>query len=136
MISIAYVSSAAVAFNETKLQNLVAQCQRINERLGVTGILVYSDGNFMQVIEGADLATDALYDLIRRDKRHHGVTTVHRQPIEAPEFQGWSMAYNILPPRPIRTNRVPHAFLDQARQRPLPLPIGTSASLVCSFMQP
>lgn len=136
MISIAYVSSAAVAFNETKLQNLVAQCQRNNERLGVTGILVYSDGNFMQVIEGGELVTDELFSCIKRDARHHDVTTVHRHPISTREFQGWSMAYNILPPRPLRTNRVPHAFLDQARQRPLPLPSGTSASLVCSFMQP
>ena len=52
MISIAYVSSAVGAFNETKLLDLVAQCQRNNEKLGVTGILVYSDGNFMQVTEG------------------------------------------------------------------------------------
>lgn len=59
MISIAYVSSATVAFNETKLQDLVAQCQRNNERLGVTGILVYSDGNFMQVIEGGELVTES-----------------------------------------------------------------------------
>ena len=136
MISIAYVSSAVGAFNETKLLDLVAQCQRNNEKLGVTGILVYSDGNFMQVIEGGDLATEALYDLIGHDVRHRDVTTVHRQPIESREFQGWSMAYNILPPRPLRTNRIPHAFLDQARQRPLPLPSGTAASLVCSFMQP
>ena len=70
MISIAYASAATVPFNETKLLDLVAQCQRNNERLGVTGILVYSDGNFMQVIEGADLVTNALYDRIRRDVRH------------------------------------------------------------------
>ena len=56
MISITYVSSAVFKFNEATLLDLVDQCQRNNLRLGVTGILVYSDGNFMQVIEGADLS--------------------------------------------------------------------------------
>ena len=134
MISITYVSSAVPKFSETTLLNLVDQSQKINERLGITGILVYSDGNFMQVIEGADLPTLALYERIRRDVRHRDVITVHHQPIEVCEFQGWSMAYNILPPRRLRTNRIPHAFLDRARLRPLPLPQGSASSLVCAFM--
>ncbi len=135
MISITYVSSAIFQFNETTLLDLVDQCQRNNERLGITGILVFSDGNFMQVIEGADLVTNALYERIKLDVRHQGVTTVHQQPIEVREFQGWSMAYNILPPKALRTHRVPHAFIDRARQRPLPLPQGSASSLICSFMQ-
>jgi Sensors of blue-light using FAD len=135
MISIAYVSSAVFSFNETALLDLVDQCQRNNARLGITGILVYSDGNFMQVIEGADLPTYALYDRIQRDVRHRGVTTVHQQLIQVHEFRGWSMAYNILPPKGLRPHRLPEAFLDRARQRPLPLPLGSASSLVCSFMQ-
>ena len=134
MISITYVSSAVPEFNESMLLDLVDACQKTNERLGVTGMLVYSDGNLMQVIEGADLPTFALYERIRRDARHRDVTTVHHQPIEAPEFQGWSMAYNILPPRRLRANRFPHAFLDRAQLRPLPLPQGSASSLVCAFM--
>ena len=134
MISITYVSSAVSRFNETGLLDLVDQCQQNNKRLGITGILVYSDGNFMQVIEGADLPTLALYERIRRDVRHKDVTTVHHQSIEVCEFAGWSMAYNILPPKALRINRLPQAFLDRARQRPLPLPQGSASSLVCAFM--
>jgi hypothetical protein len=135
MISITYVSSAVFPFNETTLLDLVGQCQSNNQRLGITGILVYSDGNFMQVIEGADLVTHALYDRIEHDVRHRAVTAVAQQRIDVREFQGWSMAYNILPPKALRTHRLPHAFLDRARQRPLPLPQGSASSLVCSFMQ-
>lgn len=136
MISITYVSSAVRQFREATLLDLVEQCQGNNTRLGVTGVLVYSDGNFMQVIEGPGLVTHALYDRIRRDDRHRNVTTVHIQPLEVREFQGWSMAYNILAPRPLRTMDIPHAFLDRARLRPFPLPHGSASSLVCSFMQP
>jgi hypothetical protein len=135
MISITYVSSAVFPFNEKTFLDLVSQCQRNNERLGITGILVYSDGNFMQVIEGADLVIHALYDRIKLDARHRAVTLVAQTLIDAREFQGWSMAYNILPPKALRTPRVPYAFLDRARQRPLPLPAGSASSLVCAFMQ-
>ena len=134
MVSITYVSSAVFPFTPATLVDLVDQCQRNNARLGITGMLVYSDGNFMQVIEGADLVTQALYDRIRRDARHRDVTTVQQESIEACEFPGWSMAYNILPAKPLRTHRVPHAFLDRARARPLPLPTGSASRLVCSFM--
>ena len=135
MISVTYVSSAVYRFSEVTLLDLVDQCQRNNERLGVTGILVYSDGNFMQVIEGADLVIHALYERIQRDSRHRGIHTVHQQVIQAREFRGWSMAYNILPPTALRTNRTPHAFLDRERRRALPMPAGSASSLVCSFMQ-
>jgi hypothetical protein len=135
MISIAYVSLANFQFNESTLQDLVDQCQRNNQALGITGILVFSDGEFMQVIEGPDLVTNMMYERIKLDSRHRDVTTVHRQTIEAREFEGWSMAYNILPPKSLRKSRIPHAFLDRARQRPLPLPQGSASSLVCSFMQ-
>ena len=107
VISITYVSPAVAQFSETTLLHLVDQSQKINERLGITGILAYSDGNLMQAIEDADLPTFALSERIRRDVRHRDVTTVHHQPIEVCEFQGWSMAYNILPPRRLRTNRIP-----------------------------
>ncbi len=135
MISITYASSATSLFSEALVPDLVDQCQRNNSRLGITGILAYSDGNFMQVIEGADLVIDTLYQRIKLDPRHRDVTTIHQQRIEAREFQGWSMAYNILPAKPLRTHRLPEAFLDRARQRPLPLPEGSASKLICSFMQ-
>ena len=135
MISVTYVSSAVYRFSEATLLDLVDQCQRNNERLGVTGILAYSDGNFMQAIEGADLVIHTLYERIQRDSRHRGVQIVHQQAIEAREFRGWSMAYNILPPTALRTNQTPQAFLDRERRRALPMPAGSASSLVCSFMQ-
>ncbi len=45
MVSITYVSSAVRQFRESTLLDLVEQCQINNQRLGITGVLVYSDGN-------------------------------------------------------------------------------------------
>ena len=135
MISITYVSSAVLHLRESSMQDLVEKCQGNNKRLGVTGVLDYSDGNFMQVIEGPDLVTHALYDQIKRDNRHRDVTAINIRPLEVREFQGWSMAYNIIPPRTLRDTAIPHAFLDRARPRALPLPNGSASSLICAFMQ-
>lgn len=135
MISITYISSATAPLSDEALLKLVDQCQKTNQRLGVTGVLVYSEGNFMQVIEGAELVTLALYERIKLDTRHAGVTTVNEQQIQACEFDGWSMAYNILRPKSLRAPRLPQAFIDRAGRRPLPLPQGSASRLLWSFMQ-
>lgn len=135
MISITYVSSAASPFGDDALLNLVDECQVNNRKLGITGVLVYSEGNFMQVIEGAALVTQSLYERIKLDPRHRGVTTVNEQHIQVCEFSGWSMAYNIIRPKTLRAPRLPQAFIDRAGRRPLPLPQGSASSLLWSFMQ-
>jgi hypothetical protein len=135
MISITYVSSATSPFGDDALLNLVDECQVNNQKLGITGVLVYSEGNFMQVIEGAALVTQSLYERIKLDARHRGVTTVNEQPIQVCEFAGWSMAYNILRPKSLRAPRLPQAFIDRAGRRPLPLPQGSASRLLWSFMQ-
>jgi Sensors of blue-light using FAD len=135
MISITYVSSATSPFGDEALLNLVDECQLNNQKLGITGVLVYSEGNFMQVIEGAALVTQSLYERIKLDARHRGVTTVDEQHIQVCEFGGWSMAYNILRPKSLRAPRLPQAFMDRAGRRPLPLAQGGASRLLWSFMQ-
>ena len=134
VISITYVSPAVAQFSETTLLHLVDQSQKINERLGITGILAYPDGNLMQAIEDAELPSFALHERVRRDVRHRDVTTVHHQPIKLCEFEGWSMAYTSCRQEGCEPIAPPLAFLDWPRLRPVPLPQGSPSSLVCGFM--
>ena len=92
MITLLYVSAARKLFDETALSALLAQCRQNNAALGVTGMLLYSDGNFMQALEGEAAAVDALADKIAQDPRHHAMTVMLRHPIEQRQFEGWSMA--------------------------------------------
>jgi hypothetical protein len=87
-----YVSAARKLFDEAALSTLLAQCQRNNARLGVTGMLLYSDGNFMQAVEGDAAAIDTLIATIAQDERHGRMTVLLRMPIEQRQFAGWSMA--------------------------------------------
>ena len=52
MIALVYVSAARKLFDEAELSALLTQCRANNARLGVTGVLLYADGNFMQALEG------------------------------------------------------------------------------------
>ena len=52
MFHLVYASSALQPFTKPELQALLEQARQKNAKLGVTGMLLYKDGNFMQVLEG------------------------------------------------------------------------------------
>jgi hypothetical protein len=96
MVSLVYISSAVVPFTDLQLIELLAQSRVNNTQAGITGMLVYKDGNFMQLIEGDEAAVDALQVKIRKDPRHCGMITLLRQPITERQFDGWSMGFRNL----------------------------------------
>jgi hypothetical protein len=51
LTSIVYSSSAVKPFSEEELVALLQQSRQNNERLAITGMLLYKDLGFMQVIE-------------------------------------------------------------------------------------
>ena len=52
MISIAYSSSAAVPFSEGDLLELLTRSRENNTAKGITGLLLFKEGKFLQVLEG------------------------------------------------------------------------------------
>lgn len=93
MISVLYISAGRKLLDdEAALSELLAQCRRNNAALGLTGMLLYSDGNFMQALEGEEEAVDALLAKIAKDRRHTGMRVLWRRPIAQRLFDGWSMA--------------------------------------------
>jgi hypothetical protein len=88
-----YVSSAVRPLTEDEILDILLIARQNNERLGVTGMLLYRDGNFLQVLEGPASVVDSLIQRIRHDPRHAGVIVVSRKNIEERQFQEWSMAF-------------------------------------------
>jgi len=91
-----YVSSATVPFSPEQLRALLAQSRDNNARLGLTGMLLYKDGNLMQVLEGERDVVLGLYGKIAADPRHTGLLRLLEGPCETREFPDWSMAYRDL----------------------------------------
>lgn len=91
LIHMAYISAATQPFNGPQLSRLIALARGNNSRLGVTGMLMYVNGSFMQVVEGAPDTVAALFDKICADGRHHKIHTLLQEPIQARAFGDWSM---------------------------------------------
>ena len=96
MISLIYVSSALEPFSKAELLALLEISRRNNALLDVTGMLLYKDGNFMQVIEGEEPAVRKLHTKISHNPRHDGLITLLERPIEQRQFTDWSMGFKDL----------------------------------------
>ncbi len=96
MFFLTYASSATGPFSEEDLALLLAQCRENNSALGITGMLLYKDGNFMQVLEGEEEAVRKLYAKIEGDPRHNGTIPLLRGHQEKRQFPDWSMGFRDL----------------------------------------
>jgi hypothetical protein len=96
LLSVVYVSSAIKKFSEKELVDLLRIARCNNERLEVTGMLLYHDGNFMQVLEGPEQSVQQLIGVISSDHRHHGMIRLLTRHISARSFADWSMAFQNL----------------------------------------
>ncbi len=91
-----YVSSATRLFSPPDLLALLEQSRRNNSRVGITGMLLYREGNFMQVLEGDPAAVLETHQRIVKDLRHHGLITLKNGRVAARSFAQWSMAFRNL----------------------------------------
>jgi hypothetical protein len=91
---ILYVSAAAAPVGQADLDGILEASRRNNAREGVTGMLLYIDGGFLQILEGPDDAVARTYDRIATDKRHTALRTLVDQTTDARLFEGWSMGFD------------------------------------------
>lgn len=104
MFFLTYVSTATEDLSKSDLNELLAQCRKNNADLGITGMLLYKEGNFMQVLEGEESTVRSLYTKIARDPRHKGEILLQQGALEERHFAGWSMGYRDLESQEARSN--------------------------------
>ncbi|HEX7686537.1 MAG TPA: BLUF domain-containing protein [Burkholderiaceae bacterium] len=93
MRAIAYVSTASSNLLREDLEAIVAASRGRNAESGITGVLLYCDGHFMQYIEGPDAAVLEAFERIRRDARHYQVNELLNQAITEREFADWTLGF-------------------------------------------
>ena len=94
LVHLVYTSIAAREFSKEDHTELLKKSRAANELLGVTGMLLFSEGNFFQVLEGEPEVVDALYTKISRDPRHTMSATIVREAIPKRFFGDWSMGFS------------------------------------------
>jgi len=87
-----YASRAVRPFSPADLDELLAKARANNLALGLTGLLVYGNGMFMQVVEGPVEAVDGIFRRIAGDPRHELLMEASRM-IRERNFSDWQMGY-------------------------------------------
>ena len=93
-----YISAANHLLSEQELAELLTVSRANNTRLNVTGILLYSNGNILQVLEGEKEVVQSLYEKITKDERHRNVLRLISNESAERSFSDWSMAFKTLNP--------------------------------------
>jgi hypothetical protein len=79
--------------SDDELLEILRVSRRNNIERGITGLLLYRGGNFIQALEGPEDAIDELIDRIYEDPRHRGVQVLLREPKQQRYFPEWSMGF-------------------------------------------
>jgi hypothetical protein len=84
-------ASRAIDTSPEAIDTILAQSRLHNPECGITGILCYGGGIFLQAIEGGRMPVSELYGHIQRDSRHKDVVLLHYEEIAERRFGGWTM---------------------------------------------
>jgi hypothetical protein len=84
-------ASRAIDTSPDAIDAILLQSRQHNPECGITGILCYGGGIFLQAIEGGRMPVSELYGHIQRDARHKDVVLLHYEEIPERRFGGWTM---------------------------------------------
>jgi hypothetical protein len=90
---IIYSSQATNPMSTNSLEEILTDARVGNKKHNITGVLVYFDGVFVQILEGDKDAVCKLMVSIARDSRHHSVKIFYEAEVEKRAFESWNMAY-------------------------------------------
>ena len=93
MLQLIYRSAATVPFSERQLADLLRRARDNNAKLGLTGLLLYDDGSFLQVLEGEREPLLSIYGRILKDRRHDKVTKLLERHLDDRGFGDWQMGF-------------------------------------------
>jgi len=90
--AIVYLSVSVRPMTSATLEELLLECRRLNTESGVTGVLLYGDGMFLQYFEGEPVAMSATWARIRASRQHTRIVQMLGEPIARRECPDWVMA--------------------------------------------
>ncbi len=93
MIQLAYTSTAVEPMSKLELLKLLQQAREFNLKNEITGILMYKEQSFFQVIEGEKDVVNNLLLSILDDPRHYDLGVIYNREISIRDFSTWSMGF-------------------------------------------
>jgi hypothetical protein len=120
--------SRAVDTRPDAIDAILAQARHHNPHCGITGILCYGDGVFLQCIEGGRMQVSELYGSIQKDARHKDVALLHYEEIAERRFSGWSMGQ-------VNISKLNHSVLLKYSEKPELDPYAVSGKVSLSLLE-
>ena len=96
LIHCVYCSASTRPMSGTDLAELLRRARQNNARAGLTGMLLYAEESFFQVLEGPADAVYALCSKIELDTRHAKMTKIIQEPIRQRAFDHWTMGFSAM----------------------------------------
>lgn len=93
LFHLGYASTETRPLSGNELLELLAFARDANERMDLTGLLLYREHCFFQVLEGNEEVVRKLYESISVDDRHYRLELLFEGPIESREFIDWRMGF-------------------------------------------
>lgn len=91
LVRLLYVSRAQSPEVVNTTQSILDSARKYNIANGITGILCFGGGLYLQAVEGGRTQVNELYSHIVRDPRHRDVVLLDYQEISERRFGGWTM---------------------------------------------
>lgn len=89
-----YVSSAEKNLSYEDILHIVEKARVYNSAHGVTGVLLYKGGIFLQLLEGERSSIRKVFDeKIKPNKKHSNIIEIFDLPAKERLFQDWSMGF-------------------------------------------
>lgn len=94
MLRVVYVSEATRRLTKPQVDQIVETSRRNNSKADLTGMLIYHEHRFFQVLEGPLAAVQKCMDRIQLDPRHTGTVIIEQGSAVRRSFPSWRMGYS------------------------------------------
>jgi hypothetical protein len=120
--------SRAVDTSAEAIESILSQARQHNPVSGITGILCYGGGIFLQAIEGGRMQVSELFGHIQRDARHKDVALLHYEEIFERRFGGWTMGQ-------VNLTKINHSILLKYSEKPELDPYSVSGKVSLALLE-
>lgn len=93
LVELSYLSEAVSDMSFLGLMRLLESARAFNQTNGISGILLYDNQQFGQIIEGERASVMKAWKRIQEDKRHHRIELLEIREISERSFPDWLLRF-------------------------------------------
>ena len=93
LVELSYLSEAVSDMSFLGLMRLLESARAFNQQNGITGILLYDNQQFGQIIEGERASVMKAWKRIQEDKRHHRIELLEIREISERSYPDWLLRF-------------------------------------------